>query len=41
VLPTESGVSWQGHLFGLVGGVAAAFMTSTARGTGGAKPAWH
>ncbi|MFH9608248.1 rhomboid family intramembrane serine protease [Streptomyces sp. NPDC017448] len=26
VLPTESGVSWQGHLFGLVGGVAAAFL---------------
>lgn len=25
VLPTDSGVSWQGHLFGLVGGVAAAF----------------
>jgi membrane associated rhomboid family serine protease len=41
VLPTESGVSWQGHLFGLLGGVVAAFMTSTARGAGGAKPAWH
>jgi membrane associated rhomboid family serine protease len=26
VLPTESGVSWQGHLFGLLGGVAAAFL---------------
>ncbi|MFE3518175.1 rhomboid family intramembrane serine protease [Streptomyces sp. NPDC059166] len=26
VLPTDSGVSWQGHLFGLVGGVAAAFL---------------
>ncbi|MGD9484728.1 rhomboid family intramembrane serine protease [Streptomyces sp. TRM70308] len=25
VLPTSSGVSWQGHLFGLVGGVLAAF----------------
>jgi membrane associated rhomboid family serine protease len=25
VLPTASGVSWQGHLFGLLGGVAAAF----------------
>jgi membrane associated rhomboid family serine protease len=26
VLPTNTGVSWQGHLFGLVGGVAAAFL---------------
>jgi membrane associated rhomboid family serine protease len=26
VLPTASGVSWQGHLFGLIGGVAAAFL---------------
>ncbi|GAB2942595.1 MULTISPECIES: rhomboid family intramembrane serine protease [unclassified Streptomyces] len=26
VLPTQSGVSWQGHLFGLIGGVAAAFL---------------
>ncbi|MCX4234217.1 rhomboid family intramembrane serine protease [Streptomyces sp. NPDC020707] len=25
VLPTATGVSWQGHLFGLLGGVAAAF----------------
>jgi membrane associated rhomboid family serine protease len=25
-LPTAQGVSWQGHLFGLVGGVAAAFL---------------
>ena len=25
VLPTTAGVSWQGHLFGLVGGVLAAF----------------
>ncbi|NLU72572.1 rhomboid family intramembrane serine protease [Streptomyces sp. HNM0575] len=40
VLPTESGVSWQGHLFGLIGGVVAAFMTSSAR-AGGAKPDWH
>ncbi|MEF3118832.1 rhomboid family intramembrane serine protease [Streptomyces chrestomyceticus] len=24
-LPTDSGISWQGHLFGLVGGVLAAF----------------
>lgn len=26
VLPTAHGVSWQGHLFGLVGGVLAAFL---------------
>lgn len=26
VLPTNSAVSWQGHLFGLIGGVMAAFM---------------
>jgi membrane associated rhomboid family serine protease len=26
VLPTATGVSWQGHLFGLAGGVAAAFL---------------
>ncbi|MGW3688683.1 rhomboid family intramembrane serine protease [Streptomyces sp. NPDC005125] len=25
VLPTASGISWQGHLFGLIGGVGAAF----------------
>ncbi|MFI5526425.1 rhomboid family intramembrane serine protease [Streptomyces platensis] len=25
-LPTESGISWQGHLFGLIGGVLAAFV---------------
>ncbi|MFF4604122.1 rhomboid family intramembrane serine protease [Streptomyces sp. NPDC001339] len=25
-LPTDSGISWQGHLFGLIGGVLAAFI---------------
>lgn len=25
-LPTDSGISWQGHLFGLLGGVLAAFL---------------
>ncbi|MEU8786502.1 rhomboid family intramembrane serine protease [Streptomyces sp. NPDC048637] len=25
-LPTDSGISWQGHLFGLMGGVLAAFV---------------
>ncbi|GAU67755.1 hypothetical protein SSP35_05_03220 [Streptomyces sp. NBRC 110611] len=25
-LPTDSGISWQGHLFGLIGGVLAAFL---------------
>ncbi|MGW2280137.1 rhomboid family intramembrane serine protease [Streptomyces sp. NPDC001770] len=26
VLPTDSGISWQAHLFGLIGGVGAAFL---------------
>ena len=26
VLPSEPGISWQGHLFGLVGGVLAAWL---------------
>lgn len=41
VLPTTAGVSWQGHLFGLIGGVVAAFLTSSTPVTGAGKPAWH
>jgi membrane associated rhomboid family serine protease len=41
VLPTASGISWQGHLFGLIGGVLAAFMTAGSRTGGSEKPAWH
>jgi membrane associated rhomboid family serine protease len=32
VLPAASGVSWQGHLFGLAGGVVAAFAFRRPRG---------
>ncbi|MER7171282.1 rhomboid family intramembrane serine protease [Streptomyces mesophilus] len=31
VLPTTDGISWQGHLFGLLGGVVAAFTFRRAR----------
>ncbi|MBE9498148.1 MULTISPECIES: rhomboid family intramembrane serine protease [Streptomyces] len=41
VLPTDSGISWQGHLFGLIGGVLAARLTAEPRALGEAKPAWH
>lgn len=41
VLPSDGSVSWQGHLFGLAGGVLAAFLTSPARPPGGAPPAWR
>jgi membrane associated rhomboid family serine protease len=34
VLPTATGVSWQGHLFGLVGGVLAAFALRPGRRRG-------
>ncbi|MEV6108144.1 rhomboid family intramembrane serine protease [Streptomyces sp. NPDC051940] len=34
VLPTNQMVSWQGHLFGLLGGVAAAFYFSDRKGRG-------
>ncbi|HET6637065.1 MAG TPA: rhomboid family intramembrane serine protease [Streptomyces sp.] len=40
VLPTASGVSWQGHLFGLAGGVLAAFLTSARRAPGAQRPGW-
>lgn len=33
VLPTDSGISWQGHLFGLIGGVVAAFAFRRPRRT--------
>jgi membrane associated rhomboid family serine protease len=33
VLPLQQGVSWQGHLFGFVGGVVAAYVMSGARST--------
>lgn len=26
VLPTDAGISWEGHLFGLIGGVAASYL---------------
>ncbi|EGD53447.1 rhomboid family intramembrane serine protease [Gordonia neofelifaecis] len=35
VLPHGDGVSWQGHLFGAVGGVLAAWMLSDRRDAGG------
>ncbi len=41
VLPTESGISWQGHLFGLLGGVLAAFVTRTREAAGTPRPQWH
>ncbi|MDJ1133816.1 rhomboid family intramembrane serine protease [Streptomyces iconiensis] len=41
VLPTEAGISWQGHLFGLLGGILAAFVTAAPRALGETKPTWH
>ena len=43
VLPSDNGISWQGHLFGLAGGVLAAFVTAENRRALGTaeKPAWH
>ena len=31
VLPTDSGVSWEGHLFGVIAGIGAAWLVSTRR----------
>ncbi|RCG20865.1 rhomboid family intramembrane serine protease [Streptomyces diacarni] len=41
VLPTDAGISWQGHLFGLIGGVVAARLTAEPRPAGEGRPAWH
>ncbi|GAA2076623.1 rhomboid family intramembrane serine protease [Streptomyces albiaxialis] len=43
VLPSDGGISWQGHLFGLIGGVLAAYVTAENRRAAGSteKPAWH
>lgn len=39
VFPTASGISWQGHLFGAVGGVLAAFLSAKASAPNRPKPA--
>ncbi|NSC23233.1 rhomboid family intramembrane serine protease [Streptomyces albus subsp. chlorinus] len=41
VLPTDSGISWQGHLFGLIGGILAARLTAERHPLGEGRPAWH
>jgi membrane associated rhomboid family serine protease len=42
VLPTSGGISWQAHLFGLAGGVLAAFVTSSTRSSAAARArGWH
>jgi membrane associated rhomboid family serine protease len=32
-LPIQQGISWQGHLFGLLGGIGAAYLIAGKRGT--------
>ncbi|WP_069814776.1 rhomboid family intramembrane serine protease [Streptomyces sp. TP-A0874] len=39
VLPTEGSVSWQGHLFGLLGGVLAAVLLRRRPAPGAGRPA--
>jgi len=43
VLPADNGVSWQAHLFGLIGGVLAAFLTSPGRRAvpSAERPSWR
>ena len=36
VLPGQPGISWQGHLFGAIGGAIAAFVLSERRQPSGA-----
>lgn len=38
VLPGEAGISWQGHLFGLIGGVIAAWVVRRRRHRGLSPP---
>jgi len=38
LVPDHQGVSWQGHLFGLVGGVLAAWVLGTGRLRGARRP---
>jgi membrane associated rhomboid family serine protease len=41
VLPLQQGVSWQGHLFGFVGGVVTAYMMARQRTTALATMGQH
>jgi membrane associated rhomboid family serine protease len=40
VLPGQPGVSWQGHLFGALGGALAAWWFGRADRTAGRSPGW-